>query len=159
MRQGALQYWRGTFTAPSYSAVASPRPQSRLRRLVDQVMDQSRIVQRVAFWIVDNGSSHRGERAAGELRERHPRIVVVHTPVHASWLNQIEQYFSILQRKVLTPNDLTSLKQLEARIIAFGARYSALRKPFAWTFTRQELERRLRDPLLDADPVPFPLAA
>src|SRR5205807_2294932 len=119
-------------------------------RLVDQVMDHEpyRSARRV-FWIVDNGSSHRGERAAEELRARHPRVVVIHTPVHASWLNQIEQYFSIVQRKVLTPNDLTSLNDLEQRIAAFGLRYSALRKPFAWTFTRQELEQRLHDPSLD----------
>jgi hypothetical protein len=123
-------------------------------------MDQEphRSARRV-FWIVDNGSSHRGEHAAEELRERHPRVVIVHTPVHASWLNQIEQYFSILQRKVLTPNDLVSLKQLEERIIAFGVRYSALGKPFAWTFTRHELEHRLRNPLLDSGPVLSTLAA
>ena len=90
---------------------------------------------RRVFWIVDNGSSHRGERAAEELRDRHPRVVVVHTPVHASWLNQIELYFSIIQRKVLTPNDHANLKELERRIMAFGERYSALGKPFAWTFT------------------------
>ena len=101
---------------------------------------------RRVFWIVDNGSSHRGERAAEELRDRHPRVVVVHTPVHASWLNQIELYFSIIQRKVLTPNDHANLKELERRIMAFGERYSALGKPFAWTFTRQDLERRLHDP-------------
>jgi len=111
------------------------------------------------FWIVDNGSSHRGDRSAEELHERHPRIVVVHTPVHASWLNQVEQYFSILQRKVLTPNDLTSLTELEDRIIAFGERYSSLGKPFAWTFTRQELERRLREPALHVNSVPSPIAA
>jgi len=107
-------------------------------------MDQEpcRSARRV-FRIVDNGSSHRGERAAHELRARHPRIVIVHTPKHASWLNQIEIYFSIIQRKVLTPNDCTSLQALEDRIIEFGARYSALGKPFAWCFTRQDLERRL----------------
>jgi transposase len=123
-------------------------------------MDQEpyRSARRV-FWIVDNGSSHRGDRAAEELRARHPRIVVVHTPVHASWLNQIEQYFSILQRKVLTPNDLATLKDLEERITAFGHRYSSLGKPFAWTFTRQDLARRLCDPSLDVDPRPFKLAA
>jgi hypothetical protein len=104
------------------------------------------------FWIVDNGSSHRGQRAADELQLRHPRIVIVHTPVHASWLNQIELYFSILQRKVLTPNDLDGLTDLIARIHAFGARYSALSKLFSWTFTRQELERCLRDPLLHKQP-------
>jgi len=123
-------------------------------------MDQEpyRSARRV-FWIVDNGSSHRSERAAEELRARHPRIVVVHTPVHASWLNQIEQYFSIIQRKVLTPNDLTSLTELEDRIIAFGQRYSSLGKPFAWTFTRQELEQRLREPSLHVDSAPSTMAA
>ena len=112
-------------------------------------MDQEpyRSARRV-FWIVDNGSSHRGQRAAEELRTRHPRITVVHTPVHASWLNQIELYFSILQRKVLTPNDLDSLHDLIERIGAFGERYSTLGKPFAWTFTRQELERQLHNPHL-----------
>ncbi len=77
----------------------------------------------------------------------------MHTPVHASWLNQVELYCSILQRKVLTPNDLYSLTELTERIRAFGERYSALGKPFAWTFTRRELEQRLRDPLLDLDPL------
>lgn len=107
---------------------------------------------RRVFWIVDNGSSHRGERAADELRERHPRVVIVHTPVHASWLNQIEIYFSIIQRKVLTPNDYATLDELAARIHAFAQRYSALNKPFAWRFTRQDLERRLNDPHLQLDP-------
>jgi transposase len=161
-RQGALQYLAAwdVHRAVAFGRCEPKTGKAAFGRLVDQVMDQEpyRSARRV-FWIVDNGSSHRGERAAQELRARHPRIVVVHTPVHASWLNQIEQYFSILQRKVLTPNDLTSLKQLEERIIAFGARYSALGKPFAWTFTRQELERRLRDPILASETVPFPLAA
>ena len=60
----------------------------------------------------------------------------------------MEIYFSIIQRKVLSPNDCASLDELIERIIAFGNRYSALGRPFAWRFTRQDLERRLRDPLL-----------
>jgi hypothetical protein len=128
-------------------------------RLVGQVMDQSYRLARRVFWIVDNGSSHRGDRAAEELRARHPRIVVMHTPVHASWLNQIEQYFSIVQRKVLTPNDFLCREELEERIIAFGQRYSSLGKPFAWTFTRPELERRLREPALHVESVPSTMAA
>jgi DDE superfamily endonuclease len=67
------------------------------RRLVAQVMRQEpyRSATRV-FWIVDNGSSHRGDRAQRRLQTEWPRLVLVHTPVHASWLNQIEIYFSIL---------------------------------------------------------------
>jgi transposase len=161
-RQGAVQYLAAwdVHRAVVFGRCEPKTGKAAFGRLVDQVMDQEpyRSARRV-FWIVDNGSSHRGERAAQELRARHPRIVVVHTPVHASWLNQIEQYFSILQRKVLTPNDLTTLQELEDRIIAFGQRYSSLGKPFAWTFTRQELERRLREPSLHVDSVPLTMAA
>ena len=70
-----------------------------------------------------------------------------------------ELYFSIIQRKVLTPNDCTTLHELMERIIAFGKRYSALGKLFAWTFTRQDLERRLREPLLQSEPLPLATAA
>ena len=49
------------------------------------------------------------------FRQQWPNSVVVHTPIHASWLNQVEVYFSIVQRKVLTPNDFADLEQLEQR--------------------------------------------
>jgi transposase len=154
-RQGAVQYLAAwdVHRAVVFGRCEPKIGKAAFGRLVDQVMRQEpyRSARRV-FWIVDNGSSHRGQRAADELRARYPRIVVVHTPVHASWLNQIELYFSILQRKVLTPNDLYSLHELIERIHTFGERYSALGKPFAWTFTRQDLERRLRDPLLQFEP-------
>ena len=156
-RQGAVQYLAAwdVHRALVFGRCEPKTGKAAFGRLVDQVMAQEPYQSaRRVFWIVDNGSSHRGERAAEELRARHRRIVVVHTPVHASWLNQIEQYFSILQRKVLTPNDLYSLPDLIHRILAFGQRYSALGKPFAWTFSRQELERRLRDPLLHLDTTP-----
>lgn len=55
------------------------------------------------FWIVDNGSSHRGQAAVRRLTETYPRLVPVHLPIHASWLNQVEICFSIPERKVLTP--------------------------------------------------------
>jgi hypothetical protein len=86
------------------------------------------------------------------LQARHPRIVIVHTPTYASWLNQVEIYFSIIQRKVLKPNDYCSLEDLEDALHAFARHYSALGKPFAWCFTRQELERRLRDPNFNLNP-------
>ena len=159
-RAGACSTWRlGMSIAPSSLAAANRRPgKAAFGRLVDEVMNQEpyRSARRV-FWIVDNGSSHRGERAAQELRARHPRIVIVHTPTYASWLNQIEIYFSIIQRKVLTPNDYTSLEELADALHAFGRRYSALGKLFAWCFTRQDLEQRLREPLLQ--PEAFTLAS
>ena len=63
-------------------------------------------------FIVDNGSSHRGARA-GRLQQRYPNLALVHGP-DVSWLNQIEIYFSIVQRKVLTPNDFNSLAEVDA---------------------------------------------
>ena len=115
-------------------------------RLVDQVMamEPYRSAPRV-FWIVDNGSSHQGPKSARRLRERYPNLILVHTPVHASWLNQVEVFFSILQRKVLTPAVADSLAELEARILAFEAEYRRQPRPIRWKFTRQEFDRRLRE--------------
>jgi len=109
-------------------------------RLVAQVMRQEpyRSARRV-FWIVDNGSAHRGQRALARLQARWPKLVLVHTPVHASWLNQIEIYFSVVQRKVLTPNDFPSLAAVKERLLRFQARYAQAAKPFQWTFTRRDL--------------------
>ena len=67
----------------------------------------------------------------------------MHLPVHASWLDQAEIFFSILQRKVLTPNDLTDLDALTERVLAFQARYNATATPFDWKFTRTDLDRLL----------------
>jgi hypothetical protein len=113
-------------------------------RLVDQVMRTApyRDARRV-FWIVDNGSSHRGARAADRLQARYPNLVLVHGPIHASWLNQIEIYFSIVQRKALTPNDFESLAAVEHRLLSFQRHYEALAHPFEWTFTRHDLSRLL----------------
>ena len=68
-----------------------------------------------------------------------PNIILVHTPVHASWLNQVETYFSIIQRKVLTPNDFSSLTAVKNRLLSFQERYEQSAKPFQWTFTRSDL--------------------
>jgi len=114
-------------------------------RLVDQVMNQSPYcsASRV-FWVVDNGSSHRGKKAADRLQQRWPNAMLVNTPCHASWLNQIEIYFSVLQRKVLTPNDFANLRELQDLILAFEHHYTAIAKPFQWKFTRRDLNRLLQ---------------
>jgi hypothetical protein len=113
-------------------------------RLVDDVMGSEpyRSARRV-FWVVDNGSSHRGAAAADRLRAAHPNARMVHLPVHASWLNQIEIYFSVVQRKVLTPNDLADLDAVEQRLLAFQHDYEQIAKPFEWRFTKTDLRRLL----------------
>lgn len=113
-------------------------------RLVDQVMSQPpyRRARRV-FWILDNGSAHRAPGCVSRWKSKYPTLVPVHGPVHASWLNQIEIYFSIVQRKVLTPNDFASLAELEARLLAFQQHYQQIAKPFQWRFTRRDLANLL----------------
>ncbi|MEU4295698.1 IS630 family transposase [Kribbella sp. NPDC026596] len=96
------------------------------------------------FWIVDNGSSHRGQASINRLAERFPNAVMVHTPVHASWLNQIEIYFSVVQRKVVSPNDFTNLAQVEQRLADFELRYNATARPFRWKFTPTDLDDLLQ---------------
>ena len=110
-------------------------------RLVDQVMATPPYSEaRRVFWIMDNGSSHRGEPSIQRLREAYPRLVPVHGPIHASWLNQIEIYFSIVQRKVLTPNDFPSLDAVRDRLLDFQRYYETIGSPFQWRFTRRNLD-------------------
>ena len=113
-------------------------------RLVEQVMSQEPYGSaRRVFWIVDQGSSHRGEKAARELRARYPQLILVHLPTHASWLNQIEIYFSIIQRKVLTPNAFPDLLSVEHHLLAFERLYNDTAVPFDWRFTRRMLDEHL----------------
>ena len=109
-------------------------------RLVQQVMSQEPYVSaRRVFWVVDNGSSHRGQRSVARLARRWKNLHLVHVPVHASWLNQVEIYFSVIQRKVLTPNDFASLADVEERLLAFECHYEQTATPFEWKFTRTDL--------------------
>ena len=127
-------------------------------RLVAQVMGQEPYCSaRRVFWIMDNGSAHRGERCVQRLRKAHRRIVAVHLPVHASWLNQIEIYFSIVQRKVLTPNDFKSLQDVSPRLLGFERHYEQIAEPFEWKFTRQDLAQLLEK--LGTDDAPLRRAA
>jgi len=93
--------------------------------------------------IVDNGSDHRGKAAAARLREAHPNAVMVHTPVHASWLNQIEIFFSVIQKKVVSPNDFPSLEKLSETLLAFIDRYNRTAEPFNWKYTADDLKNLL----------------
>jgi len=113
-------------------------------RLMAEVMSQEpyKSAKRV-FWIMDNCSAHRGLKAVQRIRSRWSNAHLVHTPIHASWLNQIEIYFSIVQRKVLTPNDFSSLSHLEQCLMDFQKRYEQTASPFQWTFTRGDLSALL----------------
>lgn len=114
-------------------------------RLVEQVMSTEPYASaHRVYWVADNGSSHRGKAAADRLRKKWPTARLVNLPVHASWLNQVEIYFSVLQRKVLTPNDFADLAEVEARVLAFERRYEHSAIPFEWKFTRDDLAKLMR---------------
>lgn len=113
--------------------------------LVDKVMttEPYASAQRV-FWVVDNGSSHAGQASIRRMAQAWPTATLVHLPVHASWLNQIEIVFSVIQRKVIKPADFADLNDLAARLLAFEPRYNATAVPFDWRFTRTDLHHLLR---------------
>jgi len=109
-------------------------------RLAEQVMtaEPYASASRV-FWIVDNGSAHRGAASVKRMAAAWPNAHLIHLPRHASWLDQAEIYFSVVQRKAFTPNDFTSLDQIRDRLAAFETRYNAIATPFSWKFTRADL--------------------
>jgi hypothetical protein len=141
-RGGALQYlaaWdvqRGLIMGPCETNTGI----EPLGRLVERVMERPEYAWADrASWVVDNGSSHRGEAAVTRMSRAYPNAILVHTPVHASWLNQVGVHFSPLQRKVLTPNDSTNLQGLELRIELYEELTNKRPRPFNWRFTKNDL--------------------
>ena len=113
--------------------------------LVSQVMSTEPYASaRRVFWVVDNGSSHNGQRSIDRMRDAWPTATLVHLPVHASWLNQVEIYFSIVQRKAISPNDFHDLEDLGTRVLAFQDRYNTTASAFDWTYTRADLNAFLK---------------
>jgi hypothetical protein len=145
-RKGALAYLAAwdVHRAKLFGRCESKNGIEPFGRLVQKVMAQEPYASadRV-FWIVDNGSSHRGQRSVKRLQGAWPNLRLIHLPTHASWLNQIEIYFSVLQRKVFTPNDFADLEALAQCLMAFQGRYEQAAEPFAWKFTRHDLDQLL----------------
>ena len=95
------------------------------------------------FWVVDNGSSHNGARSIERMQPRWPTTELVHLPVHASWLNQVEIFFSIVRGKVVKPQDFKDLEALEKRLLGFQDRHNRTAIPFNWRFGRKSLHELL----------------
>ena len=146
-RGGALQYLAAwdVHRAKVFGRCEPKTGIDPFSRLVEQVMTKEPYASaRRVFWVVDNGSSHRGNAACERLSARWPNARLVHVPVHASWLNQVEIYFSVIQRKVLTPNDFADLAEVESRLAAFERRYEQAAVPFEWKFTRDDLAQLMK---------------
>lgn len=145
-RHGTLAYF-GAYDVHRARLIGRVEPTTGIvpfTALVDQVMatEPYASAKRV-FWVVDNGSSHAGARSVERLRNAWPTARLVHLPVHASWLNQIEIVFSIIQRKVIKPADFADLDALSQRLRAFEPRYNTTAAPFDWRFTRTDLDNLL----------------
>ena len=146
-RHGALALLAGldVHTGKVFASTPGTTGITPFTDLVGQVMarPEYKNAPRV-FVVVDNGSDHRGKKAAGRLREAHPNAIMVHTPVHASWLNQVEIFFSVIQKKVISPNDFPSLQKLSETLLAFIDRYNRTAEPFSWKYTASDLKDLLR---------------
>ncbi len=146
-RGGALQYL-AAWDAHRAKVFGRCEPATGIEpfgRLVAQVMTTEQYASaRRVFWVVDNGSSHRGQTAVRRLQGSWPALHLVHLPVHASWLNQVEIYFSVIQRKLLTPNDFASLAEAQAGLLAFQDYYQQIATPFEWKFTTSDLDLLLK---------------
>lgn len=145
-REGACTYiaaW-DVHRAKVFGSCVSGSSIARFDSLVADVMARPpyKCARRV-FWIMDNASIHRGQRCVDRFDRQWPNTRVLHTPVHASWLNQVEVYFSIVQRKVLAPNDFSDLGQIERRLLDFERYYEQIAQPFKWQFTRRDLHNVL----------------
>ena len=143
VRHGALALLAGLDVQTGKVFASTPRTTGIVpfMELAGQVMarPEYKNAPRV-FVVVDNGSDHRGQAAIDRLRKAHPNAIMIHTPVHASWLNQIEIFFSIIQKKVVSPNDFASLEQLSETLLAFVRRYNQTAKPFSWKYTAADLK-------------------
>jgi transposase len=127
-------------TGKVFAATAATTGIAPFMDLIGQVMSRPEYkdAPRV-FVIVDNGSDHRGQAAADRLRSAYPNAIMIHTPVHASWLNQVEIVFSVIQKKVLTPGDFPGLGTLSHVLLAFVNRYNRTARPFNWKFSARDL--------------------
>jgi hypothetical protein len=158
---GALAYLAGydVHRAKVSGRVEASTGIEPFHRLVDQLMSTEPYASgRTVYLVVDNGSSHRCDAAADRVAERHPNVVLVHTPVHASWLNQVEVYFSIVANKAAPFTGLADLDTSAAQLLAFERRFNATATPFDWKFTRDDLDRPLQR-LASHDPAAAQLLA
>jgi len=145
-RGGTLAYM-AAYDVHNARLIGSVAPKTGIepfKVLVERVMSLEPYASaRRVFWMVDNGSSHNGKRSVARMSAAWPTCRLVHLPVHASWLNQIEIVFSVIQRKVIKPADFADLDDLAARLVRFEDRYNQTAQPFDWRFTRADLTAML----------------
>ena len=145
-RLGTVAYHAAwdVFRAQIFGRVAPNTCIATFNQLIEGVMSQQPYQNSVrTFWVVDGGCAHHPSTFPARLQGMYPNAVAVMLPTHSSWLNQIELYFSIVQRKVLTPMDVANQAILTKRLLDFQDYYTETAKPFSWKFTTDDLKKRL----------------
>ncbi|MGH9920651.1 MAG: IS630 family transposase [Nitrososphaerales archaeon] len=139
--QGALDVRRGRV----FGGFPERNTAEAFRRFVTEVMGHEPYASATrVFWVTDNGSAHHPKSFGPWLAATFPHAQAVHTPVHASWVDQEELFLAILTKKALTPRDFANREEAEARIRGFLARWNRRPRPFRWTYTRENLRADLK---------------
>lgn len=133
-RKGALNLFAAfdTRTGEVMGILRRRKRQVEFIELLEEIERSTPAAITVIHILCDNVSVHHGKMARAWL-EQHPRFRMHFTPVHCSWMNQVEQWFSILQRKRLVAPNFEDLVDLEAKIMAFIAEWNQAAHPFNWT--------------------------
>jgi transposase len=133
-RKGALQLFAAfdTRTGEVTAILRRRKRQAEFIELLEKIDRETPETITLIHLVCDNLSVHKGKLVQAWLH-KHPRFQMHFTPVHCSWMNQVEQWFSILQRKRLTAPNFADLDALEERVLAFIAEWNATAHPFAWT--------------------------
>lgn len=146
-RNGTLCYlaFLDVFSGRVYGETAPQNGIEPFEAALTHCLEQERYrdAERV-FLIVDNGCAHHPRTSPTRIPAQHPNVIPVHLPTHASWLNQVELYFSILKRKALHPTDFPDTEALKQRIMHFQCRYNDDPQPFRWNYTRQDLAAHVK---------------
>lgn len=145
-RLGTIAYHAAwdVFRARTFGRVAPNTCIATFNQLIDLVMTQEPYHNSDrTFWVIDGGCAHHPNTFPARLKGMYPNAVAVSLPTHSSWLNQIEIFFSIVQRKVLTPMDVADKETLTKRLLDFQDYYQETAKPFDWKFTAADLKKRL----------------
>jgi hypothetical protein len=133
-RRGALQLFAAfdTRTGQVTGVLRRRKRQAEFLELLEKIERETPGAITLMHLVCDNLSVHKGKLVQAWLR-KHPRFQMHFTPVHCSWMNQVEQWFSILQRKRLSAPNFANLDALEERLLAFIAEWNETAHPFAWT--------------------------
>lgn len=135
-RVGALHLFAAfdTRTGKVYARTETRKRQIEFIAFLAQLEQELPAAKTRVYLVMDNLKMHKGKQVQTWLAA-HPRFLCHFTPVHCSWMNQVEQWFSILQRKRLSICDFASLTQLADRLIAFVHQWNRDAHPFNWSTT------------------------